>query len=154
MVFMVVNQEDAKLPPFTTNKVPILRHKSEMLKASRRTDPDVKLVLMNMKLLHFCKVGALMMQIQEGGPSLHYGRQKANCAWGWNQRPYPYCLKKKCRQKNRFCCWILKKKSSRIHICKKIAMSKRHLTENIYMNFGWSNLTEFHCKVQSIMFAI
>ena len=62
--------DDAKPPPFTKNKVPILEHKSE--KASRRTDPDVKLILMNVKLLYFCKVGALMMQIQEEGtfPSL------------------------------------------------------------------------------------
>ena len=72
--------DDARPPPFTKNKVPIFEHESE--KASRRTDRDVKLILMNIKLLHFCKVGALMMQIQEVGPSLHYGRQKANCARG------------------------------------------------------------------------
>ena len=76
MVFMMMQN----LHLSQKNRVPILKHKSE--KASRRTDPDVKLILMNVKLLYFCKVGALMMQIQEGGPSLHYGRQKANCARG------------------------------------------------------------------------
>ena len=70
MVFMMMQN----LHLSQKTRVPILKHKSE--KASRRTDPDVKLILMNVKLLYFCKVGALMMQIQEGDPPFIMGDKR------------------------------------------------------------------------------